>query len=290
MPLTLVDMPGYGYAKAPKKEVKKWQSMLRGYLRGRPGLTRAFVLIDARHGVLAADEEMFDLLDEAAVTYQLVLTKIDKIKPAELSQGLRGQPKRSPRSAPPPFPSSMPPRAKRLPASPSSAPKSQGSYEASWQRAAIRSIRPSSQSTQESAAMTDIPITETARILSEALPFLQRYDDQIIVVKYGGHAMVDPELARQFARDMVMLKVCGINPIVVHGGGPQINRMLDKLAVKAGVPRGPAGHRPGDHGRRRNGAGGLHQQIDRRLDPAGRRPRRRHFRQGRQSPDRRTLS
>jgi len=81
--------------------------------------------------------------------------------------------------------------------------------------------------------MTDISISETARILSEALPFLQRYDDQIIVVKYGGHAMVDPELARQFARDMVMLKVCGLNPIVVHGGGPQINRMLDKLAVKA---------------------------------------------------------
>ncbi len=83
--LTLVDMPGYGYAKAAKKEVKKWQSMLRGYLRGRPRLTRAFVLIDARHGVLAADEEMMTLLDEAAVTYQLVLTKIDKIKPAELA-------------------------------------------------------------------------------------------------------------------------------------------------------------------------------------------------------------
>jgi GTP-binding protein len=60
--------------------------MLRGYLRGRPGLTRAFVLIDSRHGVLAADEEMMTLLDEAAVTYQLVLTKIDKIKPAELAK------------------------------------------------------------------------------------------------------------------------------------------------------------------------------------------------------------
>ena len=80
--------------------------------------------------------------------------------------------------------------------------------------------------------MADLPVNDTARILSEALPFLQRYDDQIIVVKYGGHAMVDPELARQFARDIVMLKVCGLNPIVVHGGGPQINRMLDKLAVK----------------------------------------------------------
>ena len=63
---TMVDCPGYGYAKAPKHEVKAWQSVLRGYLRGRPGLTRAFVLIDSRHGILKADEEMFDLLDEAA--------------------------------------------------------------------------------------------------------------------------------------------------------------------------------------------------------------------------------
>jgi GTP-binding protein len=84
--LVLVDLPGYGYAKASKAEIKKWQSVLRGYLRGRPGLTRAFVLVDSRHGVLKADEEMFDLLDAAAVTYQLVLTKIDKIKPAELQQ------------------------------------------------------------------------------------------------------------------------------------------------------------------------------------------------------------
>ena len=75
-------------------------------------------------------------------------------------------------------------------------------------------------------------LSTTARILSEALPFLQRYDDEIIVVKYGGHAMVDPKLAHQFARDMVMLKVCGLNPIVVHGGGPQINKMLDKLEVQ----------------------------------------------------------
>jgi acetylglutamate kinase len=81
--------------------------------------------------------------------------------------------------------------------------------------------------------MTDFPIHETAKILSEALPFLQRYDDQIVVVKYGGHAMTEPKLAQQFARDIVMLKVCGLNPIVVHGGGPQINQMLDRLAVKA---------------------------------------------------------
>ncbi len=83
--LTLVDMPGYGYAQASKRDVKQWQAVLRGYLRGRPGLTRCFVLIDSRHGVTAHDRDMFDLLDEAAVPFQLVLTKSDKIKASELA-------------------------------------------------------------------------------------------------------------------------------------------------------------------------------------------------------------
>ena len=84
--LHLVDMPGYGYAKAPKQEIKAWQRLLRDYLRGRIGLTRAFVLIDSRHGVLEADIETFNLLDEAAVTYQLVLTKTDKWSATELAE------------------------------------------------------------------------------------------------------------------------------------------------------------------------------------------------------------
>jgi GTP-binding protein len=83
--ITLVDMPGYGFAKASKKDVKQWQEVLRGYLRGRPGLTRAFVLIDSRHGIKGEDLEMFDMLDETAVAYQIVLTKTDKLKPQELT-------------------------------------------------------------------------------------------------------------------------------------------------------------------------------------------------------------
>lgn len=83
--LTIVDMPGYGYAKAPKAEVRKWQALLKSYLRGRPGLIRTFVLIDARHGVKAAEEEMLSLLDETAVTYQFVLTKTDKVSLAQRS-------------------------------------------------------------------------------------------------------------------------------------------------------------------------------------------------------------
>ena len=83
--LAVVDMPGYGYAKAARGEVRKWQTLLKNYLRGRAELTRAFVLVDARHGVKESDEEMLGLLDETAVIYQLVLTKIDKVKPAERS-------------------------------------------------------------------------------------------------------------------------------------------------------------------------------------------------------------
>ena len=76
------------------------------------------------------------------------------------------------------------------------------------------------------------PATHAA-ILSEALPYMLRYDRQTIVIKFGGHAMGDPELAQAFARDIVMLKQSGINPVVVHGGGPQIGRMLEKLQIKS---------------------------------------------------------
>jgi len=72
-----------------------------------------------------------------------------------------------------------------------------------------------------------------ARIITQALPHMQNYDDEIVVVKYGGHAMGHEDMARSFARDMVMLEQVGINPIVVHGGGPQISAMLSKLGVKS---------------------------------------------------------
>ncbi|MGE0613222.1 MAG: acetylglutamate kinase, partial [Hyphomicrobiales bacterium] len=72
-----------------------------------------------------------------------------------------------------------------------------------------------------------------ARILSEALPYMQRYDDATVVVKYGGHAMGDEALARSFAQDIVMLKQSGVNPVVVHGGGPQIGALLEKLNIQS---------------------------------------------------------
>jgi acetylglutamate kinase len=73
----------------------------------------------------------------------------------------------------------------------------------------------------------------TARTLTDALPYMQRYNGKSFVIKYGGHAMVDKELAEVFARDIVLLKQVGINPIVVHGGGPQINQMLQRLSIKS---------------------------------------------------------
>jgi acetylglutamate kinase len=73
----------------------------------------------------------------------------------------------------------------------------------------------------------------TARTISEALPYMRRYNGKSFVIKYGGHAMVDKELAEVFARDIVLLKQVGINPIVVHGGGPQINDMLKRLNIKS---------------------------------------------------------
>src|ERR1700752_3228181 len=74
---------------------------------------------------------------------------------------------------------------------------------------------------------------DIARILSEALPHMQRYDEEIVVVKYGGHAMGEEELARSFGRDIVLMEQTAINPVVVHGGGPQIGGLLDRVGIKS---------------------------------------------------------
>ncbi len=86
--LRLVDMPGYGFAKAPLKVVETWRRLIRDFLRGRVVLKRTLLLIDARHGVKPVDAEMMKMLDEAAVGYRIVLTKADKIKPTELAEVL----------------------------------------------------------------------------------------------------------------------------------------------------------------------------------------------------------
>ena len=82
VPLYAVDLPGYGFAKAPKAEVERWTAVLTQYLRGRVTLVRVFLLIDARHGIKPVDREIMGLLDQAAVSYQVVLTKMDKVSVA----------------------------------------------------------------------------------------------------------------------------------------------------------------------------------------------------------------
>jgi len=84
--------------------------------------------------------------------------------------------------------------------------------------------------------MTDAPLSQaqlTAATLSEALPYIQRYAGRTVVIKYGGHAMVDEDLSAAFARDVVLLKHLGINPVIVHGGGPQIADLLERLGIKS---------------------------------------------------------
>ncbi len=82
----IVDMPGYGYAEAPKAKVEAWTALIKDYLRGRRTLKRVFVLIDSRHGIKTADAEILDLLDESAVSYQIVLTKNDKPNTTDMTQ------------------------------------------------------------------------------------------------------------------------------------------------------------------------------------------------------------
>ncbi len=84
--LRLVDLPGYGYAKAPKNEIGRWTTLTRDYLRGRTSLKRVILLIDGRHGLKPDDKDVMDALDKAAVAYQLVLTKADKVKPTEITE------------------------------------------------------------------------------------------------------------------------------------------------------------------------------------------------------------
>ena len=98
-PLALVDMPGYGYAKAPLDKVDAWNELIRAYLRGRARLKRVFILVDSRHGLKESDSEIMQALDAAAVNYQVVLTKADKVKPtalaalkAEITEAIRRRP------------------------------------------------------------------------------------------------------------------------------------------------------------------------------------------------------
>ena len=156
--------------------------------------------------------------------------------------------------------------------------------------AALRPARQSDRTrpilpTNETRFMTDasnISPLDQARILSEALPHMQQYDEETIVIKYGGHAMGAEDIAKAFARDIVLLEQTAINPVVVHGGGPQIATMLQAARHQIGIRGRPAHHRCRDHRDRRDGAGRLDQQAAGRLHQRSRRQGGRPLRQGRQ--------
>lgn len=88
--LTLVDMPGYGYAEAPKAKIAEWTALIHDYLRGRASLARVYVLVDARHGLKDADDSILGALGESAISHQIVLTKADAVKPAALTERIAG--------------------------------------------------------------------------------------------------------------------------------------------------------------------------------------------------------
>jgi len=101
--IRLVDMPGYGFAEAPKDLVRRWKRLVNDYLRGRAVLKRVLVLIDSRHGLKSPDREIMEMLDDAAVSYQLVLTKSDKVKPAALGgvyEGVASEARKHPAAHP----------------------------------------------------------------------------------------------------------------------------------------------------------------------------------------------
>jgi hypothetical protein len=214
-----------------------------GLSAGRATLRRAFVLIDARHGIKPVDEEIMGLLDTAAVTFQVVLTKADKVKEKDREQCPRAGPQTAR------HPSRRLPRAcahlvgegrrhrdparddrrSRLITALHLSPNTQGGRFTRAPGSPIGS-EPDPDAPMKKQTMTRDWIA-TARTLSEALPYLQRFNGAIVVVKFGGNAMGDDEAMASFARDIVLLRQVGVNPVVVHGGGPMINDMLAKSSA-----------------------------------------------------------
>ena len=117
------------------------------------------------------------------------------------------------------------------------------------------------------------PVEPRVGVLLEALPYIREFAGDTIVIKYGGAAMTTPELKASFARDVALLKLVGMNPVIVHGGGPDISRYSDRLGLEVRFVQGPAGDRRAHHGAREDGAGGQDQQGDRGPAPRGRRAR-----------------
>src|SRR5665213_3331978 len=208
--LMLVDLPGYGYAAVGRAEARGWAETINFYLGRRAVLAGAVLMIDARHGMKDGDRAALELLAANGVSCIAVLTKIDKVKTAAR-------------------PAMMAEVAAELARYPAAFPALHAV--SAHDGFAGRPLK--SRAMTEKTAPAPADAVAKAATLSAALPYMRRYAGKSIVVKYGGHAMGDIAVAEKFAHDIVLLKQVGINPIVVHGGGPQIGQMLERLKIKS---------------------------------------------------------
>ena len=195
------------------------------------------MLIDARHGLKPNDEEALAALDKAAVSYQIVLTKADKAKGGDLPAvvaATQGKIAKRPAAHPQVLATSAATgggiaelqggdRRTAL------APRLSGCRKPGIDRRLRRRMTTMSQTTDQDT----VEAIARARLISAALPYMLAYDGKVVVVKYGGHAMGDPDLSKAFARDITLLETSGARPVVVHGGGPQIADMLKRLDIKS---------------------------------------------------------
>ena len=195
----LVDLPGYGYAEASKAAIERWTGLVRRYLRSRASLRRVCLLIDSRHGIKEPDRPMLRMLDQAGISYQLILTKTDKLLPASWPRPQSGWRSNS-RHTPPAHPEIHLTSAEKkrgiealratlaaFASSSALAPARDGGV-----RATTIECRPlmSPNPNPWTTAVEPNPQAK-ATVLAEALPYMRRYAGHTLVVKYGGHAMGD---------------------------------------------------------------------------------------------------
>ena len=236
--LMLVDLPGYGYAEASKAAIERWTGLVRRYLRSRASLRRVCLLIDSRHGIKEPDRPILEMLDQAGISYQLILTKTDKPSSSELVATAERVAVELATHAAGPSRNPFDERREKTRASRRCVrhwPRSHRRLSCCprWRRPTNHDRVPTAMSLNPNpwtAAVEPNPQAK-ATVLAEALPYMRRYAGHTLVVKYGGHAMGDG--GDSFARDVVLLKQVGIHPIVVHGGGPQIGHMLKRLGIES---------------------------------------------------------
>ena len=276
----------------PRAKVAAWTALIHAYLRGRANLARVYVLVDARHGL--KDSRRRDARRARPGRGQLS-DRADQGRRGEAGASWRrhrrgddGGARQTPGRA---FPDDSATSARDRRRHAGTARRDRAACCADERGSAHRPALAARRLERAAAiqgrddAHEARPTTASrrqARILSEALPHMQRYDEEIVVVKYGGHAMGDEASRAISPATSCCWSRPAINPVVVHGGGPQIGAMLKKLGIKSEFADGLRVTDEGHDRDRRDGAGRLDQQADRRLHQCRRRQGRRPVRQGRQ--------